>query len=342
MKILFTGMLSAHCKKPTEVANKTFYTAFSLAFADTHADYEIDWKIPSLSWDKEFLSQYDLIFIGLVPPTSMSANRVYGALKCLDTVFDWPNVRIILDSPQLWQFTPGFSAISKDPTYLISSFYEKRPSYREADTYKNLTSFKSVCEKFLTQTWPKTIYPSLPWHSGDRLESHLPNAKNSLGVNLDSYFLSKYDSDFGQSTRSGWAVDNHKSKWAQKLQKTVSEWFTELKLGKKFNDDDAYSLIKSSIGVVIPPVERGVGTWWTYRYVQALLSGTPVATEWVESQKLGYQWSALPYQIEEMSDQERLNLARNQLEAYKSHIPDLESLKNIFTVVLKNEGEKIA
>lgn len=135
------------------------------------------------------------------------------------------------------------------------------------------------------------------------------------------------------------AVENYKSKWAQKLDKTVSNEFTELKLGRTFNDSHAETVIKEAMGLVIPPIDRGVGTWWSYRYIQGLLSGTPIATDWTESMTLGAAWSVLPYQIEEMSTAQRWDLARQQLESYKSNISDLKTLKSKLEVVLSSKGE---
>jgi hypothetical protein len=331
-------MLSAHCKPPTNVVNKTFFTALSSVFIDLHPEADIEFAIPSLEWDAEYFSKYDLIFIGLVPPTSLSANRVYGTLKCLDTLFDSPNVRLVLDSPQLWQYLPGFSAISKDPTYLITEFYSKRPDYRKADSYKNLISFKSVSEKFLTKQWPMTLYPRLPWHDSERLSKYLPNASNSIQLNLDSHFLVEPKASMSAS-KAGWAVDNHGSKWAKKLRHTVSHVFNEVKLSKKFNDSDALDMISDSIGVVVPPIDRGVGTWWNYRYIQGLIAGVPVATDWTESANIGPAWSVLPYQIEDMSAESRFALARAQYESYVESIPSKPALKEFFKVVLVSKGE---
>ena len=338
MKVLFTGMLSAHCKAPTAVSNKTFFTSFSLAFPEIYPEAEIEWKAPDLSWDKEFLSQYDLIFIGVVPPTSLSANMIYGALKTLETVYEWENVHLLLDSPQLWQYVPGFNAISKDPSYLVSDFYSKRPSFSKADTYKNVSAFKNVADRFLNTPWPKTLYPALPWQTDVAFAKYLPNVDKSHAVNLDHYFLREANPSFSEKNNS-WAVENYKSKWAQKLDKTVSNEFTELKLGRTFNDSHAETVIKEAMGLVIPPIDRGVGTWWSYRYIQGLLSGTPIATDWTESMTLGAAWSVLPYQIEEMSTAQRWDLARQQLESYKSNISDLKTLKSKLEVVLSSKGE---
>jgi hypothetical protein len=345
MKVLFTGMLSAHCKVPTDVANKTFYTAFSLVFRDLYPDAEIEWKAPSLSWDEEYLSQYDFIFIGMVPPTSMSANMVYGTLKCLDTVYDWPNVRLIMDSPQLWQYVPGLSAISKDPTYLVSKFYSKRPGYRQADTYKTLSSFKRVADRLLNEKWPKVIYPELPWHDSVRkselISDYLGNVTDLMGLNLDSYFLSS-NPEYKEVFDAPWSVDSYKSKWAEKLSRTVSMAFSELKLGKTFNDVHAEAALRSSVGLIVPPADRNVGTWWSYRYVQGLLSGVPVATEWTESKVLGPAWAVLPYQIEDMTPAERRELAQKQLEAYKNNALSFSELKKKIALVLNNKGEQNA
>lgn len=338
MKILFTGMLSAHCKHPAEVPNKTFFVALGEVVEALYPSATIEWKTPSLDWTSESLSQYDLVFVGMVPPTSLSANMMYGSLKTLDLLYSSPRLRLVLDSGQLWQYMPSFNAISKDPTYLVSDFYSKRPGYRQANNYKTLSAFKNVADKFVAGMWPTTLHPKLPWQSDGMFSKYLPNLTDAIPLNLDGYFLQQV-ADQKTTEMSFFAVENEKSTWVKKLSRTVTSSFKDIKPTKKFNDSDALVEISNSIGLAVPPVERGVGTWWTYRYIQGLLSSTPIVTEWVESARIGAPWGVLAYQLEDMTKEERSRLAASQLETYLAHVPSVSELEKKLLVVLNSKGE---
>jgi hypothetical protein len=174
----------------------------------------------------------------------------------------------------------------------------------------------------LTEKWPKVIYPELPWHDSARkselISDHLPHVTDAFGLNLDGYFLNNKNPDYKEVFDAPWSVDSFKSKWAGKLSRTVSMSFSELKLGKTFNDVHAEAALRSSIGLIVPPTDRN---------------------DWTESKALGSAWAVLPYQIEDMTPIERKELAQKQLESYKKNAPSLPELKQKIELVLNHKGE---
>ena len=66
MKVLFTGMGSHHCSRPSNV---TFFSVLADAVSE-HAD--VIWASPNLSWTKKDLEQFDAIVFGFIAPTSLS------------------------------------------------------------------------------------------------------------------------------------------------------------------------------------------------------------------------------------------------------------------------------
>lgn len=333
MKVLFTGMASAHCKQPTETTNKTFFTVFSGLFNEIAPSADVVWQTPSLSWTKEYLDQFDLIFVGIIPPTALSANKVYGALSAIELMYESPKLHLILDSAQLWQYETGFAAIARDPGYITGGFFSKRFENKLATSPEALTRLKSVSDKFLLQQWPKTIYPKLPWKSDEAVEVHLPNARGSLvGVNLDAYLLNE-EFVVAHGGRYGWAIDSTSTKWSKSIDKVTRLPATKMKKTLRASDDEVYDTLRDSIGTLISPQDRGVGTWWSYRYIQAMNATSPIVTEWKESSKLSHHWAHLAYQIEDMSEAERFNVAAKQVDTYYDAIPTKQDITDQFKVV---------
>jgi hypothetical protein len=93
-----------------------------------------------------------------------------------------------------------------------------------------------------------------------------------------------------------------------------------MKANKFAKDDQVKYLMSTMLGSLIAP-QRDDHTWWTPRYVQSLEVGTPVATEWRDSQNLSPHWAVLPGTIEQMTEPERFQLAELQMQTYLNAIP---------------------
>jgi hypothetical protein len=211
MKILFTGMASSHSKPSSNV------NFFKLFASSLEGKADIEWAVPSLTWDKDYLNQYDLIFVGIVPPTSPSANKLYGAMHVINIMFDSPKLNLIVDHPQLWQFKSGFNSIYKNISGVFTPFYSKRKEFSLAKESVYSASISAAAEKLLTLKWPRTIYPKLPWQNDlDILSSLGANLDTEIvGINLDSNLL--VDKPEITYNRSGWAVDAPNTKWSYSM-----------------------------------------------------------------------------------------------------------------------------
>jgi hypothetical protein len=139
-----------------------------------------------------------------------------------------------------------------------------------------------------------------------------------------------------------WAADNIKSPWLNNLEHTLKYPVTPLKTSRILKDQDAVNNMRSSLGLIVPPQDRGYGTWWSYRYLQALNSSTPVVTDWLDTIKFDKSWSYLAYQLEELSEIQRINVARSQLESYVSAIKSKNQAINSFKKdILESSSERI-
>jgi hypothetical protein len=314
MKILFTGMASHHTKPSSNV---TFFRTLSER-VETFST--VEWATPSVTWTEDYLNQYDYVVVGLTPPTSLSANKVYGALHAINIMYESPKLVMVLDHPQLWQYKHGFNSIDADPLSLFTNFYSKRREFSLAKG-SYLESISGAVNKLLTKKWPKTIYPSLPWASSRNIDKLLGLcAEESLiPVNLDSFLITEGD-PLDKEVGSGWVSDQSKTRWLSDLSKLLTLPVGSIGSSKKLSDSDAFESIKKSFGLLMAPQERGVGIWWSYRLVQALNSGTPVLSDWKETFELGPEWSILGYDLESQTKEDIINIAKLQKESYLSNI----------------------
>lgn len=313
MKILFTGMGSHHCKKPDNVS---FFTVLDSVLSE-YAD--VVWASPSLSWKKEDLEKYDQIIFGFLPPTSLSANKLYGALNVLGLMFDSPKLKLVVDSPQIWQYKNSIAASIKNPSILFGNFYSRREGYQTVT--KNPSIVEKAIAHMMVSDWPPILYPSLPWNSDEKISSILGfgNSDNTFGLNFDSLLIAPESPRIGR--KDYWAVENIKNSWVDKLNKTTVFPRESTKAGKKTDDTYALETIRNGIGLIIPPQERNMITWWNYRLIQALNTSTPVITNWLDTKTFSDSWSLLPYQIEDMSPAQRQQLASTQRGVYLESIP---------------------
>lgn len=329
MKVLFTGMSSSHCKAGK---NQSFFRTVASAYEEFAS---VTWSEPKLSWTKSDLKSFDQIVVGFSPPTSMGANHLYGAINVLNMLYDSPNLRVAVDSSQMWQYKNSLRAFKRDPDQIFGSFYSTRKNYLEAKKSKTREDAESLSYKLANSQWPLTYVPLLPWQDNESIAEKVPFITESslLPINLDSLLLTKETPHIGRASQ--WAVDNPKSSWFLTTKNTLQFPTLSMKNSPKPKDSEVYERINSSMGAIITPQDRSLGTWWSYRYIQALNTTTPIATYWQESGRISPEWGLLGYQLEDMQPYERQHVSFQQIKQYESLIPDRESaITNLHNLVV--------
>jgi|AntAceMinimDraft_5_1070358.scaffolds.fasta_scaffold06354_1 hypothetical protein len=333
MKVLFTGMATSHCIRPE---NSTFFTLL----ADAVAEFaDVTWAVPKLDWTKKDLDKFDVVIFGFIPPTSLSANKIYGAMHALGIMFESPKLKLVMDSAQMWQYKNSVGAVKRDASMLFGNFYSKRVDYSIAKDSRKYID-KAV-EHMTNSVWPKTLYPSLPWLDKAKVATILgfiPEDK-LVGISLDAMLIDPEPARIGRS--DAWAVESLKSTWLQPLGRLLTYPQNSTKSGRKTNDEYAMTIVRNSIGLIIPPQERKMGTWWNYRMFQAMNTSTPVSTYWQDTYKFHSSWAVLAYQIEDMTSAERQALAKEQRDSYIRATP-LKSvaIKHLKETLLDSEKER--
>jgi len=322
-KIFLTGMTASQASYNANTKNIGFaYAIYSSLIEDGH---EVTWSDPDLSLTLEDLSSYDVVLVGISPITSLSANRAYGALNLIDMLWESPKLKFFIDAPNTLQIASSLKSINASPVSLLKDFYSYRKGYSAVISDVKVTSrISNAVFRLVNEDWPVTIYPNLPWRGSKQLGLKLlPNAvKNIFGINLDSYLLTEPPVYFDKKDK--WIVENNLSKDTAKLMETLSFPTSPMKWNKGWTDVQVVEQISRSSGVIIGP-HRGDGSWWSYRYVQALNSLTPIYTSWVETSPLGASWSHLAPYIEDIGPDARMALAIEQRQSYINNIPSKEA-----------------
>jgi hypothetical protein len=324
-KILITGMSAAQASLNS---NKR-----SLAFAGvlhkvlTESGHDVVMRDPKVDWTLEDLEEYSAVIVGVSPITSLSANKAYGALNVIDLLWEDSRLRLLIDAPHPAQISASLRSVTTNPSNLIKPFFAYRQGYQLASNESVSRRLLGVTERLLNEAWPETIYPSLPWRKQDLVSQELPaKVEGSLtGLNLDSFLVPEQAPKQTYERIDKWAADSSTSAWTRKIQKTLAFPVSPMRHTKGDTDVQVGEQISRSVGALISPHRDG--TWWTYRYIQSLGLGVPVATDWKESQVIGESWSVLAAAVEHLSEGQRRELAWDQLRDYMDAIPRRENAR---------------
>lgn len=329
-KIFLTGMSAPQASKSSNIRSMGFAGVVHKVLTD--AGHEVVWETPSVTMTKEYLNTFDSVIVGVCPITSVSANRVYGALNVIHKMKDSQKLTLFVDTPALSQIEITLRSVLNKPESLTKSFFSYRKEYDLVNSDLKLQSrLLETIDFLLNKDWSKTIYPKLPWKYVDNLR--LPkNAKTNLyGISLDAHLIRGGTLENDRANK--WVVDSQSSPWFKSTVPHLTLPNSPMKWNKGWTDEQVFEQISRSIGAIICPDKKD-GTSWSYRYIQAMNSNTPIVTDWLESQRTGSAWSLLASSIEEMTQPKRDLIALAQKESYLANIPTKEASLNQLEQIL--------
>lgn len=300
------------------------------------AGHTVTWADPDIQITEAELDSYDSVIVGISPITSLSANRIYGALNIIGLLWGSEKLNLLIDAPNVSQISTTLRHVRNNPETLTKEFFSNKKGYASvvSDNQLKLNILKSI-DLLLDQDWPTTIIPVLPWKQtySDR-ELNLPElAKKSIVyLNLDSYLLEDPKESIERTSK--WCSDQPDSSWTKRVAKTIELPVSPVKINKGATDSDILDQMSRSIGILLSPY-RNEGTWWSYKYVQSINTQTPVATLWEESGSLGSEWNILAATLESMSEEKRVLVATAQRESYIAKIPTKNQSKTMLEKALK-------
>jgi hypothetical protein len=336
-KIYLTGMTASQASASANSRNLAFAGVLNNVL--TASGHDVTWEDPSLDVTEEFLKQFDSVLVGVGPLTSIAANRVYGALNIIGMLWGSDKLKLFIDAPGMAQIGASLKSVNKNPMTLIKDFYSYRKGYKEVISNVSLSAkISTAVDNLATKPWPQTIYPALPWKTDDQAKEKMSiDVPNFSGVSLDSHLI--LDGIENVEKAPKWVADSTAHRDTKKLVDTLGTPVLPMKWNKGWTDEQVYEQIKRSSGAIIS-VNKGDGSWWTYRYIQALNAGTPVYTSWAETSNIGESWSHLAHTIEDMSDSVKVGLSIRQRIDYLKNIPNkTESIKQLESLLGLSQAE---
>lgn len=332
-RVLITGMSAPQVSVSANKRSLSFAGLVDKAL--TEAGHQVVMLEPDITWEAQHLDYYDSVLIGISPLTSLSANYAYGALHLIDLLKGTDKLRFFVDAPNPVQIKSSLTSINAWNGNLTKEFYKNRKGYRLAVARSN--EMLAVVEFLLNETWPTTLYPVLPWDKKQSTSDQLPEgaATELKGVNLDAYIIERNTQGVTDRT-ARWVADNPDSPWTKKKLSTLNYPAMPMKWNKGWNDSQVEEQIKQSVGALITPHKDT--TWWTYRYIQAMNTATPIASLWTSTSAIGNSWRYLAAAIEDMTPQERYDLSRTQALAYLANSPSKEEALHNLEKTLNIKG----
>jgi hypothetical protein len=327
MKVFMTGCTSPQASKTASESLPSFAGIIYLALTQSGCD--VTWSDPSIKMDKEYLSQFDAVLVGISSPMGLTSHRLYGALSVVNIAYELGNLSIFVDAPEPHKVWNGLRGVYKNPKELVKDFYIKRKEFNDTLEPKNFEKVFAGLSKLYTEIWPKTLIPGYPWTNPESILKYIPNVdpNNVFALVPDSALLNVERGPRGLAEGGYWCIDDPKTDWFKKTEKHLTHETMQYRDGRTETNQDILVKLNNATGALISTYRDGA-SWWLPSLAQALFVGVPVVTDWRLTISMGQEWGVLPFAIEEMSREERLVHANTQKESYKNNIPTWDVFKN--------------
>ena len=331
-KVLITGATASQTSGEAHKRNPRFAGLLNTSFSFSGVHSEM--KSLPIDIDSKDISTYDKVIVGLAPITSLSANKMYTALRTLGLAMEQDKAVVLLDAPDPSTVYQSFNSVLNNPDILKKALYSKRDGFDAVISDEKLfDSMLSTISKLVDGAYT-VVVPALPYFSGSRAVYGIPNESFVLvELNFDGLFSDKHF-DETISEPKYWSAENHKIKWTQDISKTVSKPVIGIRRSPYDSEFDYIDRMRESIGFLLPTYKNGT-PWWSYNTMLALSCGVPVFSDWRHTGALGLHWSGLPHIVEEMTKSDRQSLAMSQRESYLRNTPNWteESAKAVKTLI---------
>ena len=315
MKVLITGTTSPQASIKTANRIPTFAALMTHSLMSQGVTAHL--IEPHLSVDDKLIAEYDYVLVGIAPPTSLSANRVYPAFSIANKALRAGKLLLFIDAPEPYKIQSSLKSCHLNVSDLQKPFYKMRRGYNEFVASEEVQREVYDFIDFLyTSPWPALLYPAFPWSTTAPVRKALPNADVVVPINLDADLLTldriSHDLD---SEKTYWTCDAPNTRWAKKVSQTLVNPVFATRRRRWDLEEVTLGRMKNSVGTLIS-LYRSDEVWWSPAVAQSLSVGVPVATDWRHSQILGPEWSVLPSSMEDMTSSERFELAITQRDFY--------------------------
>jgi hypothetical protein len=271
----------------------------------------------------EDLTQYNVVFLGLVPFFSVAGQYVLPAMLCLASA-EKAGVPVVayVDDWRFWQSFNNLRSIRKNPQQLVKPFFDNRALVREARD--DLAPFTAIIDRLMDQPWPVTVAPAYRWGDHARLKAMLQSSPDVVLTDPTPY-LTKYPqpAQLPVKTRA-WvlATASDQRPW---LEKHDINWPVHhfggraSKAPRQLTEAEVVEEYYRHWGVLSPSYGYKVTStgWWRSRFVFAARAGAILVCDPAEAADLGEPYQAVTGLVEELTDRELSRLAEAQQDALR-------------------------
>lgn len=331
MKVLITGSTASQ----TTLGKPNFANFLYETLIVAGADVDFVSK-PSAAISMEELETYDKVLVGIAPPTSVTAYKVYPAFSMAYKAWKLGNLEMFVDAPEPHKLQASINSCRNGKSDLTKDFYSRRKNYSDFVSNNQLQNEVNGFIAFLFgKKWPNTYYPAFPWAVPDLYQNSLVmGARSLVPVVPDSWLFNKnYLSTENANESKYWTIDNSKTVWFRNLKEHLTLDIRLYQESRSESEQDILDRVRGSVGSLIS-VYRNGQPWWSPLLAQSLSLDVPVVTDWRHTSSLGSEWSYLATSVEEMGYKERYDLASLQKESYLENIlPWKESSQRLLGIL---------
>ena len=320
MKILITGCTPAQSSSGSMRRTVSFTSLLYDAFETL--GHEVFLTKPYFNYSKEYLNQYDLIFVGIASPSGLSAHYSHGAFALANKARELGKLRLVIDSPNVKKIKSTVQDFYNNPNNFYKDFYSKRIQYDQACKPENKEQISAFVSYLHNEKWAQTFVPSMPWFSKNIITKNISNLDEDSIIPLcfDRFLIDGLDDRITPVSKSYWCADSIKTPWTVKTIKSLTLPVYSTKNNNYSTNQMVIDKMSNSVGTLVSTYQNG-DPWWSIAISQSLIAGVPIVTEWRHTAELGAEWAYLPSTVEEMSPKERMNMAQSQKDFYREAVP---------------------
>lgn len=331
MKVLVTGMTSRQTKEDRTIAGH-------IAECLRECGHEVTVERPSLekTMAGETAEKYDHAFVGLGPIHGIGTSYKYGAIAAIGALWS-DRVTLYLDDVDSGKIGAGLRIMQRHNWKLTKPFYGYCAEYEFACRPEVTGWLLEVIEHMLNaqKDHPALLVPAFTFNDAFRTAARVTGGAGSNVVPIDWSRMGtslKDDLDaakgrFGPAnaeTPEGnwWSVEHAPT--GRAVRSLGPYGWPVQQVGHK-----ELELIEQSAGYLAP------GTAWTPRFYQVSKAGIPLVSPWrVFADYIGDAFEVLAGAVEDMTDEERAELAARQLKQLKKFVPTRLELAQIVEGVM--------
>jgi len=342
MKVLITGMTPNQVGRPGRFALVTVASLYAEMISE--AGHEVDHRLTTPGED---LTGYDVILVGLVPPSSIAARHVYNVM---DVIYRAKSsgcaLMFYVDDWQFYKIHGAARTKHKNPDGMFTTI-KGRTDREWAETDEGRLRVARSMEALATRPWPTTLAVAYPWGDHSKLES-MPS-RNTIYLDPSSLCWDKLEKMIQpvlrQSRERQWilaSLANHQD-W---VEKQGFDWPVEL-IGPKqtgatrtLKEPEIVQLVAESWGTLCPPYNHAGSGWWRIRFMYTAVAGAVSIVAPGDAEKLGASFQHPVDEIESMGCDELEALAKAQYEDLRARTWTREQLIDYVDRVLKHEVQE--